>query len=134
DAAGKRAYFQLDPWHAAHARIVTACRAYGLRPIDGPYSDFGDAEGFRISSQRAAALGFEGRMAIHPAQIEGLNEVFSPRPDEVTKARRIVDAMAQAARDGRGAVQLDGRMIDIANIRMAQRLLAKADAIAAAQH
>jgi malyl-CoA/(S)-citramalyl-CoA lyase len=73
-------------------------------------------------------------MAIHPAQIDGLNEVFSPRQEEVAKARRIVDAMAQAAQDGRGAVQLDGRMIDIANIRMAQRLLAKADAIAAAQH
>src|SRR5256885_11460374 len=89
-ADGKRAYFQLDPWHAAQARIVTACRAYGLRPIDGPYSDFGDAEGFRVSSQRAAALGFEGRMAIHPAQIDGLNEVFSPQPDEVAKAQRIV--------------------------------------------
>jgi malyl-CoA/(S)-citramalyl-CoA lyase len=129
---GKREYFQLDPWHAAHARIVTACRAYGLRPIDGPYSDFNDTLGFRVSSQRAAALGFEGRMVIHPAQIEAVNTVFSPAPDEVARARRIVDAMAQAARDGRGAVQLDGRMIDIANIRMAQRLLAKADAIAAA--
>jgi malyl-CoA/(S)-citramalyl-CoA lyase len=131
-ADGKREYFQLDPWHAAHARIVTACRAYGLRPIDGPYSDFNDTDGFRVSSQRAAALGFEGRMVIHPAQIEAVNTVFSPAPDEVARARRIVDAMAQAARDGRGAVQLDGRMIDIANIRMAQRLLAKADAIAAA--
>ena len=131
-ADGKREYFQLDPWHAAHARIVTACRAYGLRPIDGPYSDFNDTAGFRVSSQRAAALGFEGRMVIHPAQIEAVNTVFSPAPDEVARARRIVDAMAQAARDGRGAVQLDGRMIDIANIRMAQRVLAKADAIAAA--
>jgi malyl-CoA/(S)-citramalyl-CoA lyase len=134
DAGGHRAYFQLDPWHAAQARIVAACRAYGLRPIDGPYSDFNDADGFRVSSRRSAALGFEGRMAIHPAQIEGINTVFSPAPDEVERARRIVDAMAQAARDGRGAVQLDGRMIDIANIRMAQRLLDKAGAIAAAQH
>jgi len=72
-------------------------------------------------------------MVIHPAQIEAVNTVFSPAPDEVARARRIVDAMAQAARDGRGAVQLDGRMIDIANIRMAQRVLAKADAIAAAR-
>lgn len=131
DAAGKRAYFQLDPWHAAQARIVTACRAYGLRPLDGPYSDFKDVDGLAASSRRAAALGFEGRMAIHPAQLATINDVFSPHADEVAKARRIVEAMAQAARDGRGAVQLDGRMIDIANIRMAQRLLAKADAIAA---
>ena len=79
------------------------------------------------------ALGFEGRMAIHPAQLESINTVFSPTPEEVARARRIVEAMAQAAREGRGAVQLDGRMIDIANIRMAERLLGKADAIAAAQ-
>jgi malyl-CoA/(S)-citramalyl-CoA lyase len=72
-------------------------------------------------------------MVIHPAQVDAVNTVFSPAPDEVTRARRIVDAMAQAAREGRGAVQLDGRMIDIANIRMAQRVLAKADAIRAAQ-
>jgi malyl-CoA/(S)-citramalyl-CoA lyase len=132
DAHGKRAYFQLDPWHAAQARIVAACRAYGLRPIDGPYSDFNDADGFRASSKRVAALGFEGRMLIHPSQIDSANAIFSPAPDEVARARRIVEAMAQAARDGRGAVSLDGRMIDSANIRMAQRLLQKADAIAAA--
>ena len=131
--AGKRAYFQLDPWHAAQARIVSACRAYGLRPLDGPYSDFNDADGFRASSKRAAALGFEGRMLIHPSQIDGANDIFSPAADEVTRARRIVEAMAQGARDGKGAVSLDGRMIDIANIRMAQRLLQKADAIAAAK-
>jgi len=134
DASGRRAYYQLDPWHAAQSRIVSACRAYGLRPMDGPYSDFSDAEGLRASSLRSAALGFEGRMVIHPAQIESVNQVFSPSSEEITRARRIVDAMAQAARDGRGAVQLDGRMIDIANIRMAQRLLKKADDIAAANH
>ncbi len=130
--AGRRAYYQLDPWHAAQARIVWACRAHGLRPIDGPYSDFNDEEGFRASSKRAAVLGFEGRMVIHPSQIEGANEIFSPAADEVARARRIVAAMAQAAREGKGAVVLDGRMIDIANIRMAQRLLQKADAIAVA--
>jgi malyl-CoA/(S)-citramalyl-CoA lyase len=133
DTNGTRAYFQMDPWHAAQARIVTACRAYGLRPIDGPYSNFNDADGFRASSMRAAALGFEGRMLIHPSQIEGANNVFSPAPDEVARARRIVEAMAQAARDGKGAASLDGRMIDIANIRMAQRLLQKAHTIAAAK-
>jgi malyl-CoA/(S)-citramalyl-CoA lyase len=131
DAQGRRDYFQLDPWHFAQARIVAACRAYGLRPLDGPYSEFNDADGFSASSKRAAVLGFEGRMVIHPVQIADANDIFSPAPDEVARARRIVDAMAQAARDGKGAVSLDGRMIDIANIRMAQRLLQKADAIAA---
>lgn len=132
-ADGRRDYFQLDPWHAVQARIVAACRAYGLRPIDGPYSDFQYADGFRASSLRAAALGFEGRMAIHPAQLEAINAAFSPAPEEIARARRIVEALAQAARAGRGAVTLDGRMIDIANIRMAQRVLAKAEAIAAAK-
>jgi malyl-CoA/(S)-citramalyl-CoA lyase len=132
DAGGRRAFFQLDPWHAAQSRIVAACRAYGLRPLDGPYSDFKDRDGLIASSRRAAALGFEGRMVIHPAQIDVVNAEFSPTADEVARARRIVEAMAQAARDGRGAAQLDGRMIDIANIRMAQSLLRKADAIAEA--
>jgi malyl-CoA/(S)-citramalyl-CoA lyase len=133
NSAGRRTFYPADPWHAAQSRIAAACRAYGPRPIDGPYSNFNDPDGLRASSKRAAALGFEGRMVIHPNQIAIVNEVFSPDPAEVAQARRIVDAMAQAARAGRGAVTLDGRMIDIANIRMAQRLLHKADAIAAAQ-
>lgn len=129
---GSRAFFQLDPWHAAQARIVTACRAYGLRPLDGPYSDFNDREGLIASSKRSAALGFEGRMVIHPLQIDAVNAEFSPAPAEVARAHRIVEAMAQAARDGRGAVQLDGRMIDIASIRQAQSILRKAEAVAGA--
>lgn len=130
DAGGRRTSHLLDPWHAAQSRIIAACRAYGLRPLDGPYSDFKDGDGLLASSRRSAALGFEGRMVIHPSQIAPVNAVFSPADDEVARARRIVDAMAQAARDGRGAVQLDGRMIDIASIRMAERLLEKAAAIA----
>jgi len=132
DADGRRASYPLDPWHAAQSRIVAACRAYGLRPLDGPYSDFNDKDGLLASSRRSAALGFEGRMVIHPAQIEPVNAVFSPAADEVARARRIVEAMEQAAREGRGSAQLDGRMIDIANIRMAQSILRKADAISAA--
>jgi malyl-CoA/(S)-citramalyl-CoA lyase len=131
DAEGRREYHQADPWHAAQVRLLVACRAYGLRPIDGPYGDFRDAEGYIAASRRVAALGYEGKWAIHPTQIEAANAVFSPSPDEVAKARRIVDAMAQAAREGKGAVQVDGRLVDIANIRMAQNLLQKADAIAA---
>ena len=132
DAQGRRNSYPLDPWHAAQSRIVAACRAYGLRPLDGPYSDFNDKDGLLASSRRSAALGFEGRMVIHPAQIEPVNAVFSPAADEVARARRIVEAMEQAAREGRGSAQLDGRMIDIANIRMAQSILRKADAISAA--
>jgi malyl-CoA/(S)-citramalyl-CoA lyase len=132
DDERRRQVFWTDPWHAAQTRMMVACRAYGLRPIDGPFGDFSDPDGYRAAANRAAVLGYEGKWAIHPSQIALANEVFTPSAGEVTKARRIVEAMAQAARDGRGAVQLDGRMIDIASIRMAQSILRKADAIAGA--
>ena len=130
DAGGARRFQQTDPWHAVQVRLLVACRAYGLRPIDGPYGDFKDSAGFLAAARRAAALGYEGKWAIHPSQIDPANEVFSPSPKEVEQARRIVDAMAEAANAGRGAVQVDGRLVDVANIRMAQNLLAKAGAIA----
>ena len=131
DAEGRREYFWTDPWHAAQTRMLVACRAYGLRPIDGPFGDFGDPEGFRAAANRAAVLGYEGKWAIHPSQIALCNEVFTPAAAEVAKARRIMEAMAQAAKEGRGAVSLDGRLIDYASIRMAEALLKKADAIPA---
>ena len=129
DEDGKRDYFWTDPWHAAQTRILVACRAYGLRPIDGPFGDFNDPDGFRAAANRAAVLGYEGKWAIHPSQIALCNEVFTPSAAEVTKATRIMEAMAQAAREGRGAVSLDGRLIDYASIRMAEALLQKAAAI-----
>ncbi len=132
DEQGNRQYFWTDPWHAAQTRMMVACRAYGLRPIDGPFGDFGDPDGYVAAANRAAVLGYEGKWAIHPSQIELANRVFTPSPTEVAKARRIVEAMAQAAREGKGAVSLDGRLIDIASIRMAEALLAKADAISGA--
>jgi malyl-CoA/(S)-citramalyl-CoA lyase len=132
DAGGNRQYFWTDPWHAAQTRMLVACRAYGLRPIDGPFGDFNDPDGFVSAANRAAVLGYEGKWAIHPSQIELANRVFTPSETEVTKARRIIEAMASAAKEGRGAVSLDGRLIDIASIRMAQALLAKADSIGAA--
>jgi malyl-CoA/(S)-citramalyl-CoA lyase len=131
DERGDRQYFWTDPWHAAQTRMLVACRAYGLRPIDGPFGDFGDPDGYVASANRAAVLGYEGKWAIHPSQIELANRVFTPTAAEVDKARRIVEAMAQAAGEGKGAVSLDGRLIDMASIRMAQGLLAKAQAIEA---
>jgi malyl-CoA/(S)-citramalyl-CoA lyase len=112
--------------------MMVACRAYGLRPIDGPFGDFNDPDGYISAANRAAVLGYEGKWAIHPSQIELANTVYTPSAAEVTKARRILEAMAQAAKEGRGAVSLDGRLIDIASIRMAEALIAKADSIAAA--
>ena len=129
DTDGGRQYFWTDPWHAAQTRMLVACRAYGLRPIDGPFGDFGDPDGFRAAANRAAVLGYDGKWAIHPSQIALCNEVFTPSQAEVTKAKRIMEAMAQAAKDGRGAVSLDGRLIDYASIRMAETLIKKAEAI-----
>ncbi len=129
DDEGNRQYFWTDPWHAAQTRMMVACRAYGLRPIDGPFGDFSDPDGYLAAANRVAVLGYEGKWAIHPSQIELANQVFTPSAAEVTKARRIMEAMAQAAKEGKGAVSLDGRLIDIASIRMAEALLSKADQI-----
>jgi malyl-CoA/(S)-citramalyl-CoA lyase len=132
DAKGERQYFWADPWHAAQTRMMVACRAYGLRPIDGPFGDFSDPDAFIAAANRVAVLGYEGKWAIHPSQIDLANKVFTPSDAEVNKARRIVAAMADAAKAGKGAVSLDGRLIDIASIRMAEALLAKADSLGVA--
>ena len=129
DDKGHREFHWQDPWLFALSRMMVACRAYGLRPIDGPFGDFGDPDGYLAAARRAAVLGYEGKWAIHPSQIPLANEVFSPSEAEVTKARRILEAMEKAAKEGRGAVSLDGRLIDIASIRMAEALIKKADAI-----
>lgn len=120
-----------DQWHASLTRMIVACRAHGLRPIDGPFGDFKDPEGYLLAARRGAALGIEGKWAIHPSQIELANEVFSPPAAEVARARRILDALAQAAKEGKGAAQLDGRMIDAASARMANVVVEMAAAIQA---
>jgi malyl-CoA/(S)-citramalyl-CoA lyase len=118
-----------DQWHYPLSRIAVSCRAYGLRPIDGPYGDFTDPAGYVASARRAAVLGYEGKWAIHPSQIELANEVFTPHGHLIERTHRIIDAMREAARDGKGAVSLDGRLIDAASIRMAENLLAKLELI-----
>jgi len=125
DDQGHRETHWGDQWHYAISRIVAACRAEGLRPIDGPFGDFNDADGYRAAAHRAAALGCEGKWAIHPSQIELANEVFTPSEAEITRAQRILEAMEGAAKEGKGAVSLDGRLIDAASIRMAENLIAK---------
>jgi malyl-CoA/(S)-citramalyl-CoA lyase len=118
-----------DQWHYPLARIAVTCRAHGLRPIDGPFGDFSDEEGYLVAARRASILGFEGKWCIHPSQVELANEVFSPSDRLVSRTRRIMAAMEEAARAGRGAVSLDGRLIDQASLRMAEHLLAKIDLI-----
>jgi citrate lyase subunit beta/citryl-CoA lyase len=118
-----------DQWHFGISRMVVACRAYGLRPIDGPFGDFKDPDGYRLAGRRGAALGIEGKWAIHPSQIELANEVFSPNPKEVEKAQRIIAALKEAEAQGRGAASLDGKMIDAASERMARNVILIHDAI-----
>jgi malyl-CoA/(S)-citramalyl-CoA lyase len=132
DAKGERLYHWGDMWHYAVARMVVAARAGGLRPIDGPFGDFSDAEGFKAQARRAAVLGCEGKWAIHPSQIDLANEVNSPSKAEVDKAKRILKAMRQAQKEGKGAVALDGRLIDIASIKQAEVMVKKARQIAKA--
>ncbi len=132
DGEGSREVHWGDMWHYAMARVVVAARASGLRPIDGPFGDFTDAAGFRAQANRSAVLGYEGKWAIHPGQIDLANQLFTPSEDEVAKARRVLEAMEQAQKDGKGAVALDGRLIDIASIKQAEVLVKKAEQIAAA--
>lgn len=128
---GLNPHYPGDQWHAAIARMVTACRAFGLRAIDGPFGDFGDPEGYRDGARRAAALGCEGKWAIHPSQVTLANEVFSPTEAEVTRARRIIEELKAAEAQGKGAASLDGKMIDAASERMARNVLVIAGAIGA---
>jgi malyl-CoA/(S)-citramalyl-CoA lyase len=132
DDAGARAVHWGDMWHYAIARLVVAARAYGLRPIDGPFGDFSDPDGYKAQAYRAAVLGCEGKWAIHPSQVALANEVFSPSEAEVTKAKRILEAMELAKREGKGAVALDGKLIDIASIRQAEVLVRKAEQVKSA--
>jgi len=127
DAAGARETHWGDQWHFGISRMVAACRAEGLRPIDGPFGDYNDADGYRAAARRAAALGCEGKWAIHPSQVALANEVFTPADAEVERAERILQSMEEAAQEGKGAVSLDGRLIDAASIRMAQNLVTKVE-------
>lgn len=131
DAEGLRAIHWGDMWHYALSRMVVAARANGLRPVDGPFGDFSDPDGYKAAAFRAAVLGCEGKWAIHPSQIALANEVMSPSAAEVDRAQRILDAMAKAESEGKGAVSLDGRLIDYASIRQAEVLVQKARQIAA---
>ena len=112
-----------DQWHHGLSKMVATCRAYGLRAIDGPYGDFNDPDGYLNAAKRAAAIGYEGKWAIHPSQINLANDVFSPPTSEVERANKIIEELEKAAASGKGAAQLDGRMIDAASERMAQNIV-----------
>lgn len=122
---GRREKHWNDQWHFAIARMANACRAYGLRPIDGPFANFGDPDGFRASALRASALGCEGKWAIHPSQVPLANEVFTPLDAQVSWAHRVLEAMARAQTGGQGAVAVDGVLLDMAHEKIARTILGR---------
>jgi malyl-CoA/(S)-citramalyl-CoA lyase len=131
DENGNRDTHWGDMWHYAIVRIVVAARSHGLRPIDGPFGDFSDPDGYAAQANRAAVLGCEGKWAIHPSQIALANELFSPSDEEVAQAKEIIVAMEQALKDGRGAVSLNGKLIDIASIKQAEALVTMSERLKA---
>ncbi|MEO1455382.1 MAG: L-malyl-CoA/beta-methylmalyl-CoA lyase [Pseudomonadota bacterium] len=124
------AKYWSDPWHWAQTAIVAACRTHGVLPVDGPFGDFSDDEGFRAQALRSATLGMVGKWAIHPKQVALANEVFTPSEAQVTEAREILEAMEQAKRDGAGAAVYKGRLVDLASIRQAEVIVRQSEMIA----
>lgn len=127
-AIGSNTSYPGDMWHYARFRLVMACRAAGLDPVDGPYADFRNSEGYREECRRAGTLGCVGKWAIHPSQIALAKEVFSPDPGKVASARRLVTEYAAAEAAGSGAIQVDGAMVDVATVRLLRSgILSRAD-------
>ncbi len=119
-----------DPWHWAQTAIVAACRTHGVLPVDGPFGDFADDEGFLAQARRSATLGMVGKWAIHPRQVALANSVFTPSEAAVTEAREILAAMEAAKAAGQGAATYKGRLIDIASMRQAEVIVRQANIIA----
>ncbi|MEN8709091.1 MAG: L-malyl-CoA/beta-methylmalyl-CoA lyase [Paracoccaceae bacterium] len=124
------AKYWSDPWHWAQTAIVAACRTHGVLPVDGPFGDFSDDEGYRTQALRSATLGMVGKWAIHPKQIALANEVFTPSEAAVTEAREILAAMTQAKENGEGATVYKGRLVDIASIKQAEVIVKQSEMIA----
>jgi malyl-CoA/(S)-citramalyl-CoA lyase len=120
-----------DPWHWAQTAIVAACRTHGVLPVDGPFGDFSDDEGYRAQARRSATLGMVGKWAIHPKQVALANEVFTPSEAAVLEAREILAAMEAAKASGQGATVYKGRLVDIASIKQAEVIVKQAEMIAA---
>ncbi|WP_439562053.1 L-malyl-CoA/beta-methylmalyl-CoA lyase [Roseinatronobacter sp.] len=118
-----------DPWHWAQSAIVAACRTHGVLPVDGPFGDFSDDDGYRAQARRSATLGMVGKWAIHPKQIALANEVFTPSAEAVAEAREILAAMEAAKARGEGATVYKGRLVDIASIKQAEVIVRQSEMI-----
>ncbi|MBJ57452.1 MAG: CoA ester lyase [Rickettsiales bacterium] len=123
-------FYLNDMWHYALFKIVLTARAYGLRAIDCPYGDFTDNEGFINIATNTYSLGFEGKMVIHPQQVELANKVYSPSALEIEEATNIIKAMKEAEAEGKGAIAINGKLLDIVSIKQAKNILNIANKIA----
>ncbi|WJR78564.1 CoA ester lyase [Bradyrhizobium sp. NP1] len=124
---------RMQPGRAAMipmiSRCVLAARAFGLEIFDGPYSDFANVDGFALECAQARDLGFDGKTLIHPNQIQACNAIFTPPAEEIARARRIIAEFEKAENASRGAIQIDGQMVERLHAEMARRTIAIADAI-----
>lgn len=119
-----------DMWHYARARMLVAARTAGIEAIDGPFAEIADLDAYRRVAGTAAMLGFTGKWAIHPKQIEVAHEIFSPTEAEIAYATRVRDGYTEAHARGEGAISIDGRLVDAASLRILQPILDRAAAIA----
>jgi len=125
---GDSAGYPGDVWHYARFRLVMACRAAGIDPVDGPFADFKNPDAYREECQRSMILGCVGKWAIHPSQIDIALDVYSPKPEDIARARKLEKAYAEAEAAGLGAINVDGIMVDVASIRILRNtILNKAD-------
>jgi citrate lyase subunit beta/citryl-CoA lyase len=116
---------------AALGLSVAAARAHGLAAIDGVFNDIQDADGFALHCRQARSFGFDGKTLIHPSQVEPCNAIFAPSADEVAAARQVIAAFDLPENKGKGAIKLDGRMVELLHAEIARRTVALADAIVA---
>ncbi len=115
-----------DQWHFALARVANACHAFDVMPIDGPFGNFSDPEGYTAAAARGRVLGYAGKWAIHPSQVALANQAYTPNAEEVTWAQAVLVALAAAQNEGQGAVAMNGQLLDIAHKKIAHRILARA--------
>ena len=128
-AVGASGNYPPDMWHYPRYKMTIACHANGIDPVDGPFANFRNPEAYEKEAERAHVLGMVGKWAIHPAQVEPAQRIFSPHPDAIASARKQKEAYDQALADGLGAINVDGVMVDAASIRIVQNVLDRADLI-----
>ena len=116
-----------DVWHYPRYRMIVACHSNGIDPVDGPYANFADMDGFKTECQRCLTLGMAGKWAIHPNQVAPAMQIFTPEESEVARARKHEAAYGQALAQGQGAINIDGEMVDAATIRIARNVIDRAD-------